>query len=197
MRRARPLLLACVCVIVPCIAIFIALVGIPTYERDNAGRLVSTVNFVWIPGEGWEKHGREIAYFASGEVNIREFRFGTQHGNETLFYPDGKPALERRYAYGERVGEWREYWRNGVLSESRVYETGTAEPVTWISYEETGRVRDGVYRIPLPAPPGLSAWCEQTYRGGVPHGTWRVCRSDGTVESELEFVNGKELKGRR
>lgn len=62
--------------------------------------------------DGGEERG------AMAQVNGEEVRHGVWRGT----YPDGKPCTTVRYTRGVRTGLYREWYPNGVLAESSVYD---------------------------------------------------------------------------
>jgi antitoxin component YwqK of YwqJK toxin-antitoxin module len=72
-----------------------------------------------------DSHGNETIYYANGKVKeATVYNFDEKDGAYRLYYENGKIYKEGQYLLGNEHGEWKIYSVDGKLSEILMYNNG-------------------------------------------------------------------------
>ena len=114
-----------------------------------------------------------------------------KHGKETIFFPDGRPEIEREFFEGEPSGRWRTWYTGGQIRSDAWFDD-QLKPMSWwyedgqLSSEGTARtgVKEGRWRFWYPS--GILRE-EGAFRAGKRHGRWSYWYEDGTLAERGDY----------
>jgi|GEM_PF-4687057 len=126
--------------------------------------------------------GRFLTYSDDGAVLLEEknFQDGKRNGVFRTFFADGKPKTETHWANDEQTGVAQEWWPNGKLKEKAHYQAGLLNGER-LRYRQDGTPESVEHFEPDPTRP---RYARNT-------GTWKTFHSNGKLERETHYVEGR------
>jgi antitoxin component YwqK of YwqJK toxin-antitoxin module/Tfp pilus assembly protein PilF len=169
--------------------------GIQKYY-DDKGKLSEEKSFL-----NGNADGTRISYYSNGAKDIIEnYKNDKLHGISTNFYVNGGRMYEVNFVDGERDGKFTGLYPNGTKKLESNYMMGKLNG-QYSSYNEVGDLTetynnvdgeiDGKY---VEYFDGKTIKAEATYSKGKVQGTTKKYYSNGVVEKENVYANGKITK---
>lgn len=144
-------------------------VGYAKLFWDN-GKLMAKGKYVNqnIKDSVWEYYGVDgILMMKESYVN------GVLHGPSFSYFRNSKVSRKAPYENGKLHGIYKEYWEENGLTRLEIhYEKGVRKGLIKVYYDNGKPYLVG------------------NYEKDLPHGKWIVYFRDGTIEKELEYING-------
>ncbi len=123
----------------------------------------------------------QIEYYPSGKIKSKVGYMTSSGGQQTLgckttvYYENGKVAMEQAFRDGIPHGVYRTFYENGKVEMEYSYDYGTPNgPVTY--WYSNGKLK-----------------AQGTMREGVKDGHWTTWHEDGAVESEGDYALGRKV----
>jgi antitoxin component YwqK of YwqJK toxin-antitoxin module len=115
------------------------------------------------------------SYYDHSLTASESYNKGDRHGMMISYYSSGDISEKLEWKNDQRDGKWEQYYKGGVLKMKGNY-SGNKLDGDFFVYDEKGK-----------------PYLKGRYIDDRRHGKWTFFREDGTVEAELEYVNGKPL----
>ncbi|MEZ4721886.1 MAG: hypothetical protein R2813_08440 [Flavobacteriales bacterium] len=73
-----------------------------------------------------QRHGNEVVYFPDGKIQYeRNWSHGNLNGIGTHYHPNGQPYMKQHYANGKKKGTWTFYDIDGDVTQEIIYKDGS------------------------------------------------------------------------
>lgn len=78
-------------------------------------------------------------YYSNGQKNAERIfgKGGKSNGEMNVWYEDGTLSQSGSYINGKRIGRWTEYFRNGGVSNIKIYTNEGKKNGQWVELSET------------------------------------------------------------
>lgn len=123
--------------------------------------------------EQGEKHGHFITYDFSGNISDEETYVHGKREGEHIQYRDGAKTITN-YKNGKIMGEYTEWYPNGLLKQKGTYDEENKRTGYWVYYAEDGNLKS-----------------ESNYLHGKRHGEQREYFKSGILRSLADYKNDK------
>lgn len=131
-----------------------------------------------LAAEGWYCNSLKdstwsyYSYYDHSLTARETYTLGKKNGIATHYYSNGHISERISWVNDIRNGTWEQYFDNDVLKLSGHYIHGKLEGGFLVNYDTGERYLTG------------------NYTNDQRHGKWTFYRQDGTIDMELEYVNG-------
>ena len=115
------------------------------------------------------------SYYDHSLTASESYNKGARQGMMLSYYNNGDVSEKLEWKNDQRDGIWEQYYKGGVLKMKGNY-AGNKLDGDFFVYDEKGK-----------------PYLKGRYADDRRQGKWTFFREDGTVEAELEYVNGKPL----
>jgi antitoxin component YwqK of YwqJK toxin-antitoxin module len=115
------------------------------------------------------------SYYDRSLTAMENYRKGARHGMMINYYSNGDVSEKLEWKNDKKDGNWEQFFKGGVLKMKGFYAENKLEGDFLVNFEDGKPYLKGKYN--------------QDQR----HGKWTFFREDGTVEAEMEYINGKPV----
>lgn len=115
------------------------------------------------------------SYYDKTLTATEEYQKGLRHGMMVNYYNNGIISEVLDWKNNRKDGVWEQYYQTGALKMKGFYVNNKLEG-DFLVYDEAGK-------------PYLKGY----YSNDLRQGKWTFFKEDGSIEAEMEYVNGKSL----